>query len=152
MLALLRQAVYGRIAGHEDANDADYLRVDPAMRRVVGGRAEKKLGPSTSEMGRFATEFLPAEDNLKALSSLCRAWVDRVHGRRSLTQLVLDMDSSESSMFRPFQAPTKGTSPMSRKGALHPHCQARRALRPSGRLGYQQGFQAVEGLWASRSC
>jgi len=44
MLALMRQAVYGRIAGYEDTNDADYLRVDPAMRRMVGGRAEKKLG------------------------------------------------------------------------------------------------------------
>ena len=30
MLALLRQAVYGRIAGYEDTSDADYLRIDPA--------------------------------------------------------------------------------------------------------------------------
>jgi len=96
MLALLRQAVYGRIAGYEDTNDADYLRIDPAMRRVVGGRAEKKLAASTSEMGRFETEFLPTEENLKALSCLCGAWVDRVQGRRGLSQLVLDMDSSES--------------------------------------------------------
>ena len=36
MVALLRQAVYGRLAGYEDANDADSLRVDPAMRYVVG--------------------------------------------------------------------------------------------------------------------
>jgi len=96
VLALLRQAVYGRIAGYEDTNDADYLRIDPAMRRVVGGRAEKKLAASTSEMGRFETEFLPTEENLKALSCLCGAWVDRVQGRRGLSQLVLDMDSSES--------------------------------------------------------
>ncbi len=81
MLALLRQAIYGRIAGYEDTNDADYLRIDPAMRRVVGGRADKKLAASTSEMGRFETEFLPTEENLQALSSLCGAWVERVHGR-----------------------------------------------------------------------
>ena len=52
MLVLLRQAVYGRIAGYEDTNDADYLRIDPAMRRVVGGRAEKKLAASSSQVGK----------------------------------------------------------------------------------------------------
>jgi hypothetical protein len=35
MTALLRQAVYGRLAGYEDTNDADRLRVDPTMRQVV---------------------------------------------------------------------------------------------------------------------
>ena len=58
MTALLRQAVYGRVAGYEDTNDAGRLRVDPAMRHVVGGRAEKKPGASTSEMGRFETDLL----------------------------------------------------------------------------------------------
>ncbi len=42
MLAMLRQGVYGRLAGYEDVNDADRLRVDPAMRRVVGGRAKER--------------------------------------------------------------------------------------------------------------
>ncbi len=32
MLALLRQGIYGRLAGYEDVNDAERLRVDPAMR------------------------------------------------------------------------------------------------------------------------
>ena len=42
LLAMIRQAVYGRLAGYEDVNDADRLRVDPAMCRVVGGRAQEK--------------------------------------------------------------------------------------------------------------
>ena len=84
MLALLRQAVYGRVAGYEDTNDAQYLRVDPAMRRVVGGRAEKKLAASSSQMGRFETEFLPTQQNVRVLSSLCGAWIDRVHRRTGL--------------------------------------------------------------------
>ncbi len=42
MLAMLRQGVYGRLAGYEDVNDADRLRIDPAMRRVVGGRKRRK--------------------------------------------------------------------------------------------------------------
>ena len=96
MVVLLRQAVYGRIAGYEDTNDADHLRIDPAMRRVVGGRAEKKLAASTSEMDRFEAEFLPTEDNLQVLSSLCGAWVDRLGRQTRLKDLILDMDSSES--------------------------------------------------------
>jgi hypothetical protein len=32
--ALLRQSVYSRLAGYEDANDAQWLSVDPAMRHV----------------------------------------------------------------------------------------------------------------------
>ena len=33
---LLRQAVYGRLAGYEDVNDAERLARDPAMRAIVG--------------------------------------------------------------------------------------------------------------------
>src|SRR4051794_41796530 len=36
LLGLLRQAVYGRLAGYEDVNDADRLAPDPAMRAIVG--------------------------------------------------------------------------------------------------------------------
>ena len=64
MLAMLRQAIYGRLAGYEDVNDAERLRVDPAMRRVVGGRAKTKEAASTSEMGRFETEMLSSRKNL----------------------------------------------------------------------------------------
>src|SRR3982751_5872862 len=39
LAALLRQSLFSRLAGYEDLNDAQRLRVDPAMRTVVGGRA-----------------------------------------------------------------------------------------------------------------
>jgi hypothetical protein len=42
LLAMLRQSVYGRLASYEDVNDAERLRVDPVMRRVVGGGRRKK--------------------------------------------------------------------------------------------------------------
>src|SRR5947209_16982705 len=39
LAGLLRQSVFGRLAGYEDVNDAERLCRDPAMRWVVGGGA-----------------------------------------------------------------------------------------------------------------
>src|ERR1700722_7503319 len=38
LVGMLRQAVFGRLAGYEDVNDAERLRHDPAMRWIVGGK------------------------------------------------------------------------------------------------------------------
>ena len=46
--------------------------------------------------GRFETQMLATEENLKALADLSGLWVDRVHERAELKTLVLDMDSSDS--------------------------------------------------------
>jgi hypothetical protein len=81
LTALMRQATYGRLAGYEDPNDAERLRVDPAMRRVVGGRAKKRLAASVSEMGRFETELLTSNRNFRALTDLSGMWIDQVHAR-----------------------------------------------------------------------
>jgi hypothetical protein len=37
LVGLLRQSIYGRLAGYEDVNDAHRLGRDPAMRWIVGG-------------------------------------------------------------------------------------------------------------------
>jgi hypothetical protein len=96
LLGLLRQAVYGRLAGYEDVNDAARLARDPAMRAIVGREGLDRLAASGSEMGRFETGWLATEANLAALTGLSGAWIDRVHGRRPPDGIVLDMDSSES--------------------------------------------------------
>ena len=93
---LLRQSVYGRLAGYEDTNDAERLRVDPSVRRVVGERAKDRFTASTSEMSRFEIEILATDENLKNLTDLCGRWVDQVYDRILMKQLILDMDSSES--------------------------------------------------------
>ena len=97
--ALLRQSVYSRLAGYEDTNDAERLSVDPAMRHVVGERAKDKTAASVSQMGRFETEILTQPQNLKALINQPGQWVDEVHQRKSINEIILDMDSSDSPTF-----------------------------------------------------
>jgi Transposase DDE domain group 1 len=96
LVGLLRQSVFGRLAGYEDVNDAERLRHDPAMRWVVGGRATSGTAASPSQMGRFETQWLAAGKNLSALTDLSGQWIDRVHARRPPRGIVLDMDSSVS--------------------------------------------------------
>jgi len=88
----LRQSVFSRLAGWEDVNDADRLRLDP----VIGGRAVKHGAASASTMGRFETGMLTRSENLEALADLSGRWIDMVHDRRPPKSITLDMDSCES--------------------------------------------------------
>src|SRR6201987_1511514 len=96
LAGLLRQSVFGRLAGYEDVNDAGRLGLDPAMRWVVGGKAPMDRAASASQMGRFETEWLAGPENLAALADLPGQWIDAVHKRRQPRVVVLEMDSSES--------------------------------------------------------
>jgi hypothetical protein len=96
LAGLLRQSVFGRLAGYEDVNDADRLCRDPAMRWVVGDRAITGCAASASQMGRFETKWLCRSENLAALVDLPGQWIDKVQQRRAPKMIVLDMDSSES--------------------------------------------------------
>jgi Transposase DDE domain group 1 len=104
LIGMLRQSVFGRLAGYEDVNDAERLRHDPAMRWIVGGKAHS-CAASPSQMGRFETRWLAAEKNLSALADLSGQWIDLVHAQRPRRGVVLDMDSSVS--------PTHGEQEMS---------------------------------------
>ena len=96
LTGLLHQSVFGRLAGYEDVNDAERLSRDPAMRAIVDRKGLDRRAASTSQMGRFETEWLATEENLAALTNLSGIWIDRVHDRKTPKMIVLDMDSSES--------------------------------------------------------
>jgi hypothetical protein len=99
MVGLLRQSVFSRLAGYEDTNDAERLSVDPSMRYVVGGRARTKRAASTSQMGLFETEVLTQPKNLAALLNLSGRWIDTVHRRKPIREIILDLDSSVSETY-----------------------------------------------------
>src|SRR5918999_223408 len=73
LTGLLRQPVFGRLAGYEDVNDAERLAHDPAMRAVVDRGGLDRRAASTSQMGRIQTERLPGQTNLAALADLSGA-------------------------------------------------------------------------------
>src|ERR687896_2337100 len=93
---LLRQSVYSRLAGYEDANDAERLAHDPALRVVVGWRDGNRPAASTNTMSRFETETLTTPENLEALTGLNTAWVSRAMAHTCYRRIILDLDSSES--------------------------------------------------------
>ena len=93
---LFRQSVFGRLAGYEDVNDAERLARDPAMRAIVSREGLDRAAASSSQMGRFETEWLATDANLGTLADLLGAWVDRVHESKLPDSIILDMDSSES--------------------------------------------------------
>jgi len=85
LTGLFRQSVFGRLAGYEDVNDADRLAHDPAMRAVVDRGGLDRRAASTSQMGRFETEWLTGDANLAALTDLSGVWIDQVNARKPQT-------------------------------------------------------------------
>ena len=90
LAGLLRQSVFGRLAGYEDVNDAERPRRDPAMRWVV---VDTRSAASASQMGRFESE---ASEPAGEPADLPRQSIAKVHQRRPPKRIVFDMDSSES--------------------------------------------------------
>jgi hypothetical protein len=96
LAGLLRQSMFGRLAGYEDVNDTERPCRDPAMRWVVGNRAIAGFAASANQMGRFETKWLSRPENLSTVADLPGKWIDKVHRRRASKVIVFDMDSSES--------------------------------------------------------
>ena len=128
LVGLLRQSVFGRLAGYEDVNDAERLRHDPAMRWIVGGKAAQGSAASPSQMGRFETQWLAAPANFSSLTDLSGYWIDLVHGRRP------QRGRARGLLSRPRGPPTRSDhAPLWKRRQLSPaRCNTAMAIRPVG--------------------
>ena len=63
IVQMIRQRVYQMAAGYEDCNEADFLRVDPALRLSLGKDAD--LGASQSMLSRLENDILGNAEGLK---------------------------------------------------------------------------------------
>jgi len=92
VLDLLRQRVYQMASGYEDCNDADTLRVDPALRLALGKGHER--GSSQPTLCRFENEILATEAGLKALEAGIATFADALLAGRNKKRIILDVDST----------------------------------------------------------
>ena len=104
LIGMLRQFVFGRLAGYEDVNDAERLRHDPAMRWIVGGKAAHGAPPRRARWAVSRLDGSPPKRIFPPLP-IFPANGSIVHARRPPRGVVLDMDSSVS--------PTHGEQEMS---------------------------------------
>src|SRR4029077_15571497 len=87
LVGMLRQSVFGRLAGYEDVNDAERLRDDPAMRWIVGGKATSGATASPSQMGLRGPLADGGDEPLGACRSIRpvdrpRSWPPSAEGHR----------------------------------------------------------------------
>ena len=64
---MVRQRVYQIAAGYEDCNDADFLRIDPALRLALG--KDQQAGAGQSMLSRLENDILGNEAALQALEA-----------------------------------------------------------------------------------
>src|SRR6516162_4205825 len=79
LAGLLRQSVFGWLAGYEDVNGAERLCRDPAMRWVVGDRAITGSAASASQMGRFERKWLTRAGTFAPPAILPGHGINKVH-------------------------------------------------------------------------
>jgi len=92
-LEMARQRVYQIAAGYEDCNDADFLRIDPALRLAIG--KDNEAGAGQSRLSRLENEVLGTEEGLKALENALTRSNDALMRRKKKRRLILDVDSTE---------------------------------------------------------
>jgi hypothetical protein len=93
---LVRQAVYSRLAGYEDLNDAVRVSADPTF-RLIGAKKNWDRGAAlTSRRQSFETGMLAGDENLVGLMAVNRELIAQAEAVRDSERVVLDMDSTES--------------------------------------------------------
>ena len=92
---LLRQSIYGRLAGYEDVNDAERLSQDPTFRLIGSEKIWERGAALTSRLQSFETELLTQDENLAGLAAINLDLIARAEAMNAPRRVVLDMDSTE---------------------------------------------------------
>jgi len=90
---MIRQRVYQIAAGYEDCNDADLLRIDPALRLALDKGHQSGAGQSV--MSRLENEILGTVAGQEALDAMITKSTDVLLKRKNKKRLILDVDSTE---------------------------------------------------------
>ena len=90
---MVRQRIYQIAAGYEDCNDADFLRIDPALLHAIGKGDE--AGAGQSRLSRLENEVLGTEPGLTALEKALMRSKDTLMRRKKKQRLIVDVDSTE---------------------------------------------------------
>jgi hypothetical protein len=93
LVQMVRQRVYQMAAGYEDCNDADFLRIDPALRLAIG--KDHRSGASQSMLSRLENEVLGNPMGLEALDGALTRATDAILKRKNKKRLIIDLDSTE---------------------------------------------------------
>ena len=90
---MIRQRVYQMSGGYEDCNDADFLRVDPALRLSLG--KGRKFAAGQSALSRLENDILGNAQGLAALDEAVLCGADALIKSKDKYRLVIDVDSTE---------------------------------------------------------
>jgi hypothetical protein len=93
LVQMVRQRVYQIAAGYEDCNDADFLRIDPALRLALG--KDQQTGASQSMLSRLENDVLGNAMGLEALDGALTRAADALLKRKNKKRLIIDLDSTE---------------------------------------------------------
>ncbi len=93
LVQVVRQRVYQIAAGYEDCKDADFLRIDPALRLAIG--KDHKTGAGQSMLSRLENDILGNECGLQALEAALTRSTDTLLKRKNKKRLIIDLDSTE---------------------------------------------------------
>src|SRR4030042_2423531 len=88
LVQMVRQRVYQIAAGYEDCNDADYLRIDPALRLAIG--KDHKVGAGQSMLSRLENDILGNEAGLQALDGALTRATAALLRRKNKRRLIID--------------------------------------------------------------
>jgi hypothetical protein len=86
LVQMIRQRVYQTAAGYEKCNDADLLRIYPALRLAIG--KGRNAGAGQSILSRLENDVLDTEEGLKVSN-------DGLMMRKKKQHLIVDVESSK---------------------------------------------------------